>query len=140
MKELSIEEKVDVRIFHNITIHFSKYGPRFKQLEDEDVFIWTERYSKIMQKHEFLTFEEPYQFLSEEDKSRVLGVGSLLGPEAYLMEEELNEGGKWDNIVSGSVIQDGEGNAGRNFRAQTRYGVPRQVRCEGKGLDSGDRL
>jgi hypothetical protein len=100
MKELTFEEKVDVRIFWNITVHFSEFGHKFKQLNDEDVFIWTERYYRIMRKHEFLTFEEPYQFLSREVKRRVLKAGSQLEPRAYLMDKEMEEGGGINGTIS----------------------------------------
>jgi len=91
MKELTLKEKVDVRVFHNTTIHFSEFGPRFECLDDDDVFVWTERYSRIMKQHGYPTFEEPYSFLSQERKGGVLEAGSKLDPEEYMTEEELEE-------------------------------------------------
>ena len=91
MDDLTLKEKVDVRIYRIITVHFSEFGPIFKSLSDEKIFVWTEGYYRIMKKHDLLTFEEPYSFLSDEHKRRVLEVGSKLSPDEYLFEYELSE-------------------------------------------------
>jgi hypothetical protein len=90
-KELSKEELEDVRIYSNITIHFSEYGPKFSKLDDENVYIWTEIYSRIMERHDFPTFEKPYSFLTKQEQERVLEAGSKLDPKE--LEEIFEKGG-----------------------------------------------
>jgi hypothetical protein len=60
MAELTEEEKLDVRIFREITTHFSRFGPCFHHLSDDNIFIFTERYHRIMQHHKLPLFHEPY--------------------------------------------------------------------------------
>ncbi|UCH37970.1 MAG: hypothetical protein JSV76_02045 [Candidatus Bathyarchaeota archaeon] len=72
MVELTVEEKLDVRIFREITTHFSRFGPCFHHLSDDNIFIFTERYHRIMQRHKLPLFEEPYAFISTDQKTRVL--------------------------------------------------------------------
>jgi len=95
MKELSPEEKIDVRIYCNITLHFSEYGPMFEDgvLDDEALFIWTERYFRIMNRHGALVYENPYYFLTSDRRKRVLEAAAKLEPEEYLTKEEMQETG-----------------------------------------------
>jgi hypothetical protein len=76
MAELTEEEKLDVRIYVEITMHFSRFGPRFHQLSDENIFIFTKLYHRIMQRHTLPTFHESYAFLSPDEKTRVVTVAS----------------------------------------------------------------
>ena len=64
MNEQTPEAKLDVRIFANITIHFSDFGSRFERLDDADIFMFTERYHQIVNKYELSTYEGSYGFLS----------------------------------------------------------------------------
>jgi len=72
-KCLSLDEKIDIRIYCIITKHFSELGPVFKEgPQDVDIGVFTERYFEIMRKYEERVYEEPYYFLNEEHKKRVL--------------------------------------------------------------------
>ncbi len=88
MKELSEKEKVDVRIYVYIGLHFSEFGPEFLRMSDEDIFVWAQIYSQIMDKYGLPVFEKSYSFLSEEAKRRVLEAGSKLSPDEYRLEDE----------------------------------------------------
>ncbi|MDQ1281632.1 MAG: hypothetical protein QG670_2897 [Thermoproteota archaeon] len=106
-KELSFVEKVDVRIFGQFTVHFSELGPAFKEIRYDDVFVWAQLYQEIMKKHGLQLFEEPYSFLSRDEKMRMLEAGSKLSPEEYMTEEELEEArGKEKNMADSGM---GEG-------------------------------
>ncbi len=108
-KELSPEEKVDVRIFSRFTLHFSELGPGFERVRYEDVFVWAQLYRKIMKKHDLPLFEELYAFLRKEEKKSVLEAGSRLSPEEYMTDEEYEEAEKRKKALESPAIAMGEG-------------------------------
>ena len=72
-KNLSLEEKIDVRIYVQIATHFSKYGPTFRRdPEDVDLGLFTKRYFEIMEKYGEKVYEEPFYFVGENRKKRAL--------------------------------------------------------------------
>jgi len=86
-KCLSLDEKIDVRIYCLMTKHFSELGPIYKQdPQDLDIGVFTERYFEIMRKYGERVYEEPYYFLNEEHKKRVLQAHS-----EFFSEEENGE-------------------------------------------------
>jgi hypothetical protein len=93
MEKLAFDEQVDVRIFSQLTIHFSAFGPCFRQVDDAGIYIWTERYRRIMQHYDLPTFGDPYGFLPEDRKQRVLAAGSTVDLDEALKDLE----GEGDN-------------------------------------------
>ena len=72
-KNLSLEEKIDVRIYVLLSTHFSEYGPAFRRDPDDvDVGLFTKRYFEIMKKHGEEVYEEPFYFVDEKRKKRAL--------------------------------------------------------------------
>jgi hypothetical protein len=74
-------EKICLRFYWHLTYNWN-HSPNIdifrKCLPDSDIFEVVEAYFKICRKYHVPTFEEPYQFLSEEQKRNVKLEGDML--------------------------------------------------------------
>lgn len=77
----SENEKICLRLYWHLTYNWN-HAPNIdifrKCLPDSDIFEVVEAYFKICKKYHVPTFEEPYQFLSEEQKRNVKLEGDML--------------------------------------------------------------
>lgn len=61
-RKCSEDEKEDIRIYNHIVYHF-EVAPAFRMLDDIDVYLFTESFFDVMQKHDLPVFEKSYYFI-----------------------------------------------------------------------------
>ena len=94
LKAQSLEyEKICLRLYHHVTLNWT-YAPNVdsfrKCLPDSDIFEIVEAYFKICRKYHVPTLEEPYQFLSEEQKRNVKLEGDMLRRTTDYSDNEIH--------------------------------------------------
>ena len=71
-KNLSMEEKMEVRFYVFMLHHFSKSMVWSMDPDDVAIAFFTFRYFEIMSEHEEKVYEKPFYYISEKQKKRVL--------------------------------------------------------------------
>ena len=86
-------EKICLRFYWHLTYNWN-HSPNTdgfrKCLPDSDIFEVVEAYFKICRKYYLPTFEEPYQFLSEEQRRNVKLEGDILRRTTDYSDNEIN--------------------------------------------------
>lgn len=91
LQEFATEyEKKIMRFYGHITLNWPNQGPMWlKLLEDSGIYEMVNNYFKILRKYGLSTEEEPYYFLSPQQRSKIKYVGDMLKRSTQIDDSEI---------------------------------------------------
>lgn len=85
------QEKIIVRFYSHLTYNWADHGKEYRKLlKDSDLYEIVESYFKILRKYGLTTTEEPYYFLSPQQKRKVKLEGEMLMRTTQMDITEIN--------------------------------------------------